>query len=137
MTVSINTPKLSTAEHLRQIEIGDEWLKENKKAIQPPKKKKAVAKTPRDEMAQKIAKQCDVKRAKLVKAHKAELTKLLKDEFIPRKTVAKVLGVSASTLLRWAEKEQFPKTYFKKLKESERPTTCYKNSDLLEFLNSH
>lgn len=40
MTVSINTPKLSTAEHLRQIEIGDEWLAENKKAIQPPKKEK-------------------------------------------------------------------------------------------------
>lgn len=135
MTTSINTPKLSTAEHLKQIAIGDEWLKENKKSVQPPKKKKAVAKTARDEMAKKIAKQCDIKRTKLVKAHKAELTKLLKDEFIPRKTVAKVLGVSASTLLRWAEKEQFPKTYRRKV--GEKMTTCYKNSDLLEYLNKH
>lgn len=137
MTTSINTSKLSTAQHLAQIAIGDEWLAENKKPVQQPKKKKAVAKTARDEMAQKIAKQCDIKRAKLIKAYKSELMKLLKDEFIPRQTVAKVLGVSASTLLRWAEKDQFPKTYFKKLKESERPTTCYKNSDLLEYLNKH
>lgn len=89
-----------------------------------------------EKTAKRVATQCEKRRKNLIQSHKAKLTKLLKDEFIPRKTVAKVLGVSVSTLLRWAEKDQFPKTYFKKLKE-ERPTTCYKNSDLLEFLNSH
>lgn len=46
------------------------------------------------------------------------------------------ISTAQHLVLRWAEKDQFPKTYFKKLKE-ERPTTCYKNSDLLEFLNKY
>lgn len=137
MTTSINTPKISIAQHLAQIAIGDEWLAKNKKTepkVQPKPKKKVV--TQQEVIAKKLSKQCDQKREQLIKSHKTELMKLLKDEFIPRKMVAKVLGVSASTLLRWAEKDQFPKTYFKKLRE-ERPTTCYKNSDLLEFLNKY
>lgn len=133
------TPKLSTAQHLAQIAIGDEWLAENKKAIQPPKKKKAkksITARSMEKTAKRVATQCEKRRKNLIQSHKAKLTKLLKDEFIPRKTVAKALGVSTTTLLRWAEKDQFPKTYFKKLRE-ERPTTCYKNSDLLEFLNKY
>lgn len=138
MTTSINTSKLSTAQHLAQIAIGDEWLAENKKPepkVQA-KAKKTVA-TQREAMAKKLSKQCDQKREKLIQSHKTELMKLLKDEFIPRKMVAKVLGVAETSLLRWAEKDQFPKTYYKKLQANERPTTCYKNSELLEFLNKY
>lgn len=152
MTIS-NTPKLSTAEHLKQIAIGDDWLVKHKPnndkqmtlpSPKPLKKpKKGFLKSPKKDFTPKakefknLAKTAyhDKKRAELIKNAKPKLLKLMKDEFIRKKVVADVLGVSVTTLDNWTKQGNFPKSYY--VKTVVRTQGHYKNSDLLEYLNKY
>ncbi|WP_019518734.1 helix-turn-helix transcriptional regulator [Faucicola boevrei] len=146
MTTSLNTPKLSTPQYLDQITIGDEWLTKHKpnsdkqttlpspKPLRKPKK--GVLKSPKKDF-KNSAKTAfrDEKRVELIKKAKSKLLKLMKDEFIRKKVVAGVLGVSVTTLDNWTKQCNFPKSYY--VKTVVRPQGHYKNCELLEFLNKY
>lgn len=140
MTTSINTPKLSTAQHLKQIAIGDEWLakhKPNGDTLPKQKAKKGFLPKPKAKGFKNPAKTAyhDQRRAELIKKAKPKLLKLMKDEYIRKKVVADVVGVSVTTLDNWTKQGNFPTSYY--MKTVVRTQGHYKNSDLLEYLNKH
>lgn len=134
------TPKLSTAQHLAQIAIGDEWLakhKPNGDTPTRPKAKKGFLPKPKAKGFKNPAKTAyhDKKRAELIKKAKPKLLKLMKDEFIRKIVVAGVLGVSVTTLDNWTKQGNFPKSYY--VKTVMRTQGHYKNCELLQYLNKH